>query len=104
MEEAEIFKCFFIVYCDRNRSSLVCDLISYISLFVGQLCPDKSLVPHYHVFTSDYILLTKPNCFQLLEQLDMLCEAKLPTWETNGKLMVSFLVVSYMIMNASELG
>ena len=33
----------FIVYSDRNRSALVCHLLSYNSLFIGQLYEDKSL-------------------------------------------------------------
>ena len=34
----------FIVCSNRNRSALVRDLLSYNSLFVGQLYEDKSLV------------------------------------------------------------
>ena len=35
----------FIVCSHRNRSALVRDLLSYNSLFVGQLYEDKSLAP-----------------------------------------------------------
>ena len=34
----------FIVCSNRNRSALVCELLSNNSLFVGQLFEDKSLV------------------------------------------------------------
>ena len=36
----------FIVCSNRNRSALVCDLLSYNSLFIGQLYEDKSLALH----------------------------------------------------------
>ena len=45
----------FIVCFNRNRSALVSDLLSYNSLFDGQLCEDKSLALHACdlIFTSD---------------------------------------------------
>ena len=46
----------FIVCSNRNRSALVCDLLSYSSLFVGQLYEDKSLALHacdLIIFTTD---------------------------------------------------
>ena len=36
----------FIVCSNRNRSALVRELLSYYSLFVGQLYEDKSLAVH----------------------------------------------------------
>ena len=33
----------FIVHSNRSRSALVCDLLSYNSLFIDQLYEDKSL-------------------------------------------------------------
>ena len=36
----------FIICSNRNRSALVRDLLSYNSLFVGQLYKDKSLALH----------------------------------------------------------
>ena len=45
----------FIVCKNRNRSALVHELMSNSSLFVGQLCEDKSLVlcAHDLIFTTD---------------------------------------------------
>ena len=46
LEEAEDFKCVFIVYCvleNRNRSASAGKLLSNNSLFVSQLYEDKSL-------------------------------------------------------------
>ena len=46
----------FIVCYNRNRSALVCELLSNNSLFVGQLYEDKSLVLGSHdliFFTTD---------------------------------------------------
>ena len=46
----------FIVCSNRNRSALVCKLLSNNSLFVGQLYEDKSLVlgaPDLIFFTTD---------------------------------------------------
>ena len=46
----------FIVCSNRNRSALVCDLLSYNSLFVSQLYEAKSLALHARdliVFTTD---------------------------------------------------
>ena len=44
----------FIVCSNRNRSALVCDLLSYISLFVGHLYEAKSLV----MYACDFIFFT----------------------------------------------
>ena len=43
-----------IVCFNRNRSALVCELLSYNSLFVGQFYEDKSLLlwPHDLIFFS----------------------------------------------------
>ena len=43
LEEAEVFKCVFVVYSvlNWNRSALVRALLSSKSLFVGQLYEDK---------------------------------------------------------------
>ena len=38
------FECGFVVYLNQNRSALVRDLLSYNSLFVGQLYEDTVLV------------------------------------------------------------
>ena len=47
LEEAEDFKCVFVVYCvNRNRSALLRELLSNNSLFVGQLYKDQSLALH----------------------------------------------------------
>ena len=45
MEEAEDFKCVFVVNVCKNgnRSAVVSELLSNYSLFVGQLYEDKSL-------------------------------------------------------------
>ena len=45
LEEAEDLKCVLVVYCvlNRNRSALACELLSNNSMFVDQLCEDKSL-------------------------------------------------------------
>ena len=45
----------FIVCSNRNRSALLRELLSYNSLFVGQLYEDKSLVlcAHDMIFTTD---------------------------------------------------
>ena len=58
MEEAEDFQCGYVIYClfNRNRSALVCDLLSYNSLFVSHLYEDNSLVMHacdFIFFTTD---------------------------------------------------
>ena len=48
LEEAEDFKCVFVVYCvlESNRSALVHELLSNSPLFVGQLYENKSLALH----------------------------------------------------------
>ena len=48
LEEAEDFKCVlsFILCWNRNRSALVCELLSNNSLFVSELYKDKSLELH----------------------------------------------------------
>ena len=44
LEEAEDFKCVLFIVCSyRNRSAIVCELLSNNSLFVSQLYKDKSL-------------------------------------------------------------
>ena len=45
MEEAEDFKCVFVVYCvlESNRSAQVREFLSNGSLFVGQFYVDKLL-------------------------------------------------------------
>ena len=45
---------YFIVWSTRNRSALVHDLLSYNSLFVGQLYEDKS----FSLCTRDFIFYT----------------------------------------------
>ena len=59
LEEAENFKCGFIVVClNGNRLALVRELLSYNSLFVGQLYKDKSLTLRARdliFFTTDLI-------------------------------------------------
>ena len=55
LEEAGYFKCGFIAYrLYIKRSALGSDLLSYNSLFVGQLYEDKSLALH----TCDLIFFT----------------------------------------------
>ena len=47
----------FIVCWNRNRSAVVCELLSNYSLFVGQLYEDKSLALHARdliFFTTDF--------------------------------------------------
>ena len=58
LEEAEDFKCGSVIYplFKRNRSALVHDLLSYNSLFLGELYADKSLSQQAHnliFFTTD---------------------------------------------------
>ena len=46
----------FIICSNRNKSALVCDLLSYNSLFVGHLYEDKTLTLHARdliFFTTD---------------------------------------------------
>ena len=59
LEEAEDFKCgFVIIVCSNlNRSALVCDLLSYNSLLVGQ----KIFYLH---FWWHYLLVFVLKCFQ----------------------------------------
>ena len=45
---------FFVVYSNRNKSALVRDLLSYSSLFVGQLYEDNLLA----LRARDYIFFT----------------------------------------------
>ena len=63
MEEAEDFKC---VCSNRNRSALVCELLSNNSLFVGQLYEDKSLA----LRAGDLIFFTNDrqtvNCYSTI--------------------------------------
>ena len=57
LEEAEDFKCVYVVYClfeSEYLSALVHDLLSHNSLFVNQLYKDKSLAKH----ARDLIFLT----------------------------------------------
>ena len=58
LEEAEDFKCIFVVHCvlKSNRSALFRELLNNNLLFVGQLYEDKSLVLCAHdliFFTTD---------------------------------------------------
>ena len=58
MEEAEDFKCIFVVHCvlKQNRLALFRELLNNNLLFVGQLYEDKSLVLCAHdliFFTTD---------------------------------------------------
>ena len=61
----------FIVSSNRNRSALVCELLSNNSLFVGQLYKDKSLALHARdliFFTAD---LQAVNTQQFIATADL---------------------------------
>ena len=54
LETSNVFFSFFVCL-NRNRSATVRELLSNNSLFIGQLCEDKSLALHAHdlIFTTD---------------------------------------------------
>ena len=45
LKTSNVFSLFIVCY-NQNRSALACELLSNNSLFVGQLCEDKSLALH----------------------------------------------------------
>ena len=61
----------FIVSSNRNRSALVRELLCNNSLFVGQLCEDKSLALHARdliFFTTDLKTVNYYTTIHALEQ------------------------------------